>query len=112
MVSTHEISRRQLLQIAALSVAGASMLGARPAGAQDKPGSDLIGKLEGPEIITDPKAFPTKFNEAPQLADLVKQGKLPPVAERIGQDPLVLKPLNEIGKYGGTWRRGFTGPGD
>ena len=24
----------------------------------------------------------------------------------------MLKPLREIGKYGGTWRRGFTGPAD
>ncbi len=32
--------------------------------------------------------------------------------QRIGQDPLVIKPLREIGKYGGTWRRGFTGPFD
>ena len=36
----------------------------------------------------------------------------PPVEQRIGQDPLVVKPLREIGKYGGTWRRGFTGPFD
>ena len=42
----------------------------------------------------------------------MKAGKLPPVEERIGQDPLVIKPVHEIGKYGGTWRRGFTGPGD
>ena len=42
----------------------------------------------------------------------MKAGKLPPVQERIGQDPLVVKPLREIGKYGGTWRRGFTGPVD
>ena len=27
-------------------------------------------------------------------------------------EPLVIQPLNEIGKYGGTWRRAFTGPGD
>ena len=46
------------------------------------------------------------------LAELVKAGKLPPVAQRIPQEPLVIKPLNEIGKYGGTWRRGFLGPGD
>ena len=46
------------------------------------------------------------------LADLVKAGQLPPVEQRVPQDPLVIKPLNEIGKYGGTWRRGFTGPGD
>ena len=59
-----------------------------------------------------PAKFPTKFNEAPQLAEMVKAGKLPPVQERIGQDPLVIKPVHEIGKYGGTWRRGFTGPAD
>jgi len=28
------------------------------------------------------------------------------------QDPLVIKPLHEIGKYGGTWRGGFHGPAD
>jgi ABC-type transport system substrate-binding protein len=75
-------------------------------------GTSLIGKLEGPEVVTDPAQFPKSFKEAPQLAALVKAGKLPPVAERIGQDPLVLKPVHNIGKYGGTWRRGFTGPAD
>ncbi len=25
---------------------------------------------------------------------------------------MVLQPVDEIGKYGGIWRRGFTGPGD
>ena len=74
--------------------------------------SALIGKLEGPEVVTDPAKFPKAFKEAPQLAEQVKAGKLPPVAERIGQDPLVIKPLHEIGKYGGTWRGGFTGPAD
>jgi peptide/nickel transport system substrate-binding protein len=74
--------------------------------------SGLIGKLEGPEVVTDPAKFPKTLKEAPQLAALVKAGKLPPVAERVGQDPLVIKPLREIGKYGGTWRAGFTGPAD
>ena len=75
-------------------------------------GANLIGKLEGPSVVTDAAQFPRSFKEAPQLAELVKQGTLPPVADRIGQDPLVVKPVKEIGKYGGTWRRGFTGPGD
>ena len=75
-------------------------------------GSALIGTLEGPTVITDAAQFPRQFSEAPQLAELVKAGKLPPVAERLGQDPLVIKPVHEIGKYGGTWRRGFTGPAD
>ena len=80
--------------------------------AQSGSKSTLIGKLEGPEVVADPAKAPKKFKEAPQLAELVKAGKLPPVAERIGQDPLVIKPLHEIGKYGGTWRGGFTGPAD
>jgi peptide/nickel transport system substrate-binding protein len=80
--------------------------------AESRMGAQLIGKLEGPEVITDPAQFPTSFNEAPELAALVKAGELPPVEERIGEDPLVLKPLHETGKYGGVWRRGFTGPAD
>src|ERR1700693_3975135 len=71
--------------------------------------SGLIGKLEGPEVVTDPAKQPKTFKEAPQLAELVKAGKLPPVSERIGQVPLVIKPLQSIGKYGGVSGGGFTG---
>ena len=74
-------------------------------------GSQLIGKLEGPEVQVDAPR-PAKLGEAPMLAELVKAGKLPPVEQRIPDEPLVIKPLAEIGKYGGTWRRAFTGPGD
>jgi len=92
----------------------AVLCGAIAAGAlaQGAGKSTLIGKLEGPEVVTDAAKFPKTFNESPQLAAQVKAGKLPPVAERIGQDPLVIKPLHEIGKYGGAWRGGFTGPAD
>jgi len=82
------------------------------AAAQSPSGSPLIGTLEGPEVITDSAQFPKTVKEAPQLGELVKAGKLPAVAERIGQDPLVIKPVHEIGQYGGTWRRGFIGPAD
>ena len=74
--------------------------------------SGLVGKLENPTIITDPAQWPKQFHEAPALAALVTAGKLPPVEQRIPQEPMVLKPLREIGRYGGTWRRGFLGPGD
>jgi peptide/nickel transport system substrate-binding protein len=90
------------------SAAGSSA----PAGGSNAPGKELIGTIEGPSLITDPAQFPKTFNEAPALAEQVKAGKLPPVAERIGQDPLVIKPLRATGTYGGTWRRGFTGPAD
>ena len=87
-----------------------------PAAAQQSGGtlgqSGLVGKLEGATIVTDPAAIPKAFQEAPQLAELVKQGKLPPVKDRLPAEPLVVKPVHSVGKYGGTWRRGFTGPGD
>lgn len=113
MAQQHPISRRQLVQATAAGLL-MTQVARSPStlAAQDVPGKDLIGTIEGPEVLTNPAQFPTTFNEAPQLAALVKQGKLPAVAERIGKDPLVLKPLHEVGKYGGTWRRGFTGPFD
>jgi len=52
-----------------------------------------------------------KYKEAPILADQVKAGKLPPVDQRLPENPLVVK-ADEVGTYGGTWRRGFTGPSD
>ncbi len=74
----------------------------------------LVGELEGPEIITDPSQFPTSFSEAPMLAEIVAAGDLPPVEERlpVAEDVLVIQPVHEIGKYGGIWHRGFTGPAD
>jgi len=54
----------------------------------------------------------SKFNEAPMLAELVKQGKLPPVEQRLPKDPVIIEPLEEIGQYGGTWRRAMLGVGD
>lgn len=82
--------------------------------AAPKLGSTLVGKLEGPTIIRDVSQFPKTFKEAPMLAELVKAGKLPPVEKRLPDpaDLMVIKPLKEIGKYGGNWRRAFTGPAD
>lgn len=42
------------------------------------------------------------YNEAPMLAELVKQGKLPPVEERLPEEPAVIEPVEEVGQYGGT----------
>src|SRR5512136_1766006 len=51
--------------------------------AAPKIGTQLIGKLEGPEIIRDATKYPKKFGEAPALAELAKAGKLPVVADRL-----------------------------
>lgn len=49
--------------------------------------------------------------EAPVLAELVRQGKLPPVAQRVGPQPLVLDG-GSPGNYGGTWLRVATSDSD
>ena len=74
--------------------------------------ANSLPAIEGGTVITDPSQFPTEFSESPDFAKLVAEGKLPPVAERLGQDPLVIKPLREIGKYGGELRRGILGAFD
>ena len=43
-----------------------------------------------------------EYGEAPVLAALVAGGDLPPVAERLPQDPIVIAPAHRIGAYGGT----------
>ena len=42
-------------------------------------------------------------SESPLFADLVIEGKLPPVIERVGSEPVVLNGVDGIGRYGGTW---------
>ncbi|MCR8723510.1 ABC transporter substrate-binding protein [Frigidibacter sp. ROC022] len=50
--------------------------------------------------------------EAPELAAMVAKGDLPPLAERIGENPMVVTPADRIGSYGGMWRRGLRGSSD
>ena len=56
--------------------------------------SGLVGTLQGATLST---TIPTSFKEAPQLAQLVKDGKLPPVEKRLPAEPLVIKPLESTG---------------
>jgi peptide/nickel transport system substrate-binding protein len=43
---------------------------------------------------------------------LVQSGKLPPVAERVGAEPMVLTPVDGVRSYGGNLRQLYTGAGD
>ena len=63
---------------------------AAPAAASGKPeaklGAQLIGKIEG--AVAQPEAKrPAKLAESPMLAELVKAGKLPPVEQRVPEEP-------------------------
>jgi len=68
-------------------------------------GENLLGQystIAEYEEATDNEI--TEFSEAPILAKLVEEGKLPPVEERLPDEPAVVEPIEEIGEYGGTWR--------
>lgn len=62
--------------------------------------------------ITAGTAEAAETNEAPQLTALVKEGKLPALADRLPQNPMVVTPWEKIGTYGGTLRRGLRGSSD
>ena len=49
-----------------------------------------------------------KYHEAPMLAALVAQGKLPPVEDRLPNQPRIIRSI-EVGRYGGTLNVAATG---
>lgn len=61
-----------------------------------------------------PEADHLSQMEAPMLTELVSQGSLPPVAERLPIEAhrAVIEPLEELGQYGLSWRTMYRGPGD
>ena len=44
------------------------------------------------------------YSESPKLAQLVADGKLPSVSDRLPTEPVVVDPKNEIGTYGGDYK--------
>ena len=52
------------------------------------------------------------YNEAPGLAALARDGKLPSVDQRLPEKPYVETPFESVGRYGGTLRTGILGAGD
>jgi peptide/nickel transport system substrate-binding protein len=47
--------------------------------------------------------------QSPMLDEAVASGALPPVAERLPKNPLVVTPVESVGSYGGTWRSALRG---
>ena len=106
--SRPRVSRRELVRTAALLSGSLATTGLRrvargqePSGPPSKLGAQLIGTLEGPALILDPRQWPKRFHEAPMLAELVRAGKLPPVEERVPREPLVIKPVHRSGATAG-----------
>lgn len=71
----------------------------------------LLAAVTGLAAATPARAQPL-YKEAPALAERVAHGDLPPVSQRLPRTPLLLQPLEEIGRYGGAWGMGMIGNGD
>ena len=75
----------------------------------------LHGLLGGTALLAfglADSAWAAGYSESPQLAELVKAGKLPAVDQRVPIDAEVVKPLDSIGTYGGRIRFGLRGSSD
>lgn len=109
-----QVSRRQFMHLSALATAG-TVLAACGAGSTapsaEAPAAEAT-TAPAAQAPSAPSAPPTQFKEAPMLADLVANGSLPPVDERLPSNPLVLDVQESIGNYGGTMRRAFKGVSD
>ncbi len=72
------------------------------------PGAKIYSTLAEYEKFTGKKI--EKFHEAPMLRVKVAAGELPPVEERLPEEPMVIEPYEEIGQYGGTWHHATISP--
>jgi len=85
------------ITIVALLTIGLTLLGITSALARDLP--KVYPTLTQYEKATGQKI--EKFNESPMLRTKVAAGELPPVEERLPEEPVVIEPVEKIGKYGG-----------
>lgn len=55
--------------------------------------------------------FAADFKEADILKTKVSSGALPGLKDRLPENPLVVKPVESVGKYGGDWNMALVGGG-
>ena len=95
-----EIDEAELKQYTAEEIAAAVRLREQKLDGENPPVLvQDVDYTKGQAAIWYPKG------ESPILEELVTEGKLPPVADRVGPEPIVVKGTDGIGHYGGTWIR-------
>ena len=105
------VSRRQFIQLSALTATSIALAACATGGA---PAAEAPAAAEAatPTAASAAAAAPSQYNEAPMLAELVAQGQLPPVDQRLPTNPTVIEVVERTGNYGGTMRRAFKGVSD
>jgi len=90
-----------MLILVALMVSGCGSSSSEKANVEDQ--AQIV--VEAPQEIDPGILARREFGEAPMLLERVNAGELPSVADRLPENPRVIMPVNEIGRYGGTVRR-------
>ncbi len=99
------VSRRQFLIGSSVTMASLALVACAPSAAP-APSAVEPAAVEPAAAVAEPAVAGQKYNEAPMLADLVRAGSLPPVDERLPNNPMIVEPLESIGQYGGDWNGG------
>ncbi|MCL6429401.1 MAG: ABC transporter substrate-binding protein [Anaerolineae bacterium] len=106
-----KVTRREFVRLSVVVSAGLVSACAKPAPTEvPQPTKAPVKATEAPTPVPTP--VPEVPKEAPMLAELVKQGKLPPLQDRLPKNPWVAPVAESVGKYGGTMRRAFRGVSD
>jgi ABC-type transport system substrate-binding protein len=92
----HASSRRSFLATGIVTLTAASLTGC-----------DLLST--DPGEADEPQRGRSGAKEAPKLADQVRAGKLPKLAERLPKTPLTVTPVERAGSYGGELRSAILG---
>jgi peptide/nickel transport system substrate-binding protein len=112
-MSRKKVSRREFIKISALTAAGlaATACGQQPdmTATPEEEEATAVPPTEVPAEETEEAA--SQYSESPMFSDLVDSGELPSVDERLPLSPLVLELVEQVGEYGGTWRRIDSGDG-
>lgn len=88
------LNRRTFLRVSGLSLSVAAV------------GGCSFFSTDAKKTTVSGAAADAGAKESPVLARLVKDGKLPPLEQRLPKNPMVLKPIQSAGKYGGVLQRG------
>ena len=101
-----EITRREFIRVSTLAAAGVTVAACAKTAAPTAAPKAATATPKPAEATATPVLAEPISQEAPALAEMVKAGSLPPLDERLPQNPVVVEPIEQIGTYGGQWSSG------
>src|SRR5919109_2070583 len=102
MGTEHKVDRAEFLRLSAVAAVSAAVAACQPAQPTTQPGAQATAPGGQAGTAIPGATLRGKYKEAPMLAEQVKAGKLPPVDQRLPENPYVVPHRwLSVGKYGG-----------